>query len=216
MALVAPSGEVIEGRAVALEEGPASAAVRAEVPDPEGGPMALLVARSRARVAGWEPAVREVLDLAVAPLTAWAATERLAAERTGRRASELLLDILGTAREHSAGQEPGERDEGHAAPLAQALALGWPVQGPLDGLRHAMRRHPGHRPWPRHGAGLLVGPQRSAGDRPARRARGLLGGLGTPAGRAARSGPRREKAQGRLRPPLPPGSASIVPRSPSR
>ncbi|MFD5389768.1 hypothetical protein ACFWMG_33605 [Streptomyces sp. NPDC127074] len=94
VALVVPSGEVIAGRSSALDERIDAVSVRVEVPDPECGPLAVLAARSRSRIAGWESTVREILGLAVAPLTAWAARERLTSERLGLHASGLLMELV--------------------------------------------------------------------------------------------------------------------------
>ncbi|MFB7454713.1 PucR family transcriptional regulator [Streptomyces sp. NPDC056194] len=132
VALVAPSGEVIAGRSAALEERPDAVSVRVEVPDPESGPLAVLAARSQSRVAGWESTVGEVLGLAVAPLTAWAARERLTSERLGRYASGLLAELMARGGSEPVPQEPepGPAEE-HDPLLMQAVALGWPVRGPF-------------------------------------------------------------------------------------
>ncbi|MFE2325470.1 PucR family transcriptional regulator [Streptomyces sp. NPDC059385] len=154
VALVAPSGEVIAGRSAALDAPAGAVGVRVEVPDPEGGPLAVLAASSRSRVAGWESTVREVLGLAVAPLTAWAARERLTSERLGLHASGLLAELVArggaasTPQDQERGQDQGrhpaqeqeqeqeqEREpspaEGRDPLLMQAVALGWPVRGPF-------------------------------------------------------------------------------------
>ncbi|PJN35860.1 hypothetical protein CG747_36665 [Streptomyces sp. CB02959] len=128
VALVIPGGEVIAGRAAALDEHAGSVAVRVEVNDPEGGALAWLVARSRTRAAGWASTVQEILGLAIAPLTAWAARERLRAERTSRYASGLLAELLTRRR---CGPSAGPSTLAPDPLLAQALALGWPLQGPF-------------------------------------------------------------------------------------
>ncbi|MER5179070.1 helix-turn-helix domain-containing protein [Streptomyces sp. NPDC002896] len=130
VALTATSGEVLAGRATALDERSGSVCVRVEVPDPDGGRLAVLVARARSRAVGWDATLREVLGLCVAPLTAWAARERLAAERTDRRASGLLAELVarGQATYEAATPDPSEvYDRLHA----EAVALGWPVRGPF-------------------------------------------------------------------------------------
>ncbi|MCM1949088.1 helix-turn-helix domain-containing protein [Streptomyces sp. G2] len=115
VALTGPSGELLAGRAGALDPTDRTARVTVEVAGPGGEPLAVLTARFRARPAGWEATVREVLGLAVAPLTAWAATERLAAERDGCRASGLLAELLArygddtAAEPDGARRDPGER-----------------------------------------------------------------------------------------------------------
>ncbi|MFE0382383.1 hypothetical protein ACFW1M_44105, partial [Streptomyces inhibens] len=130
VALVIPGGEVIAGRAVTLDEHAGSVAVRVEVIDPEGGALTWLVARSRTRAASWASTVQEILGLAIAPLTAWAARERLRAERTSRYASGLLAELLTRQR---SGPSAGPSTLGAPDPLlAQALALGWPLQGPFS------------------------------------------------------------------------------------
>ncbi|OIJ63874.1 helix-turn-helix domain-containing protein [Streptomyces mangrovisoli] len=139
VALTTPSGEVAAGRAAALEEKPGTLRVTVAVPAPNGEDLARLTARFRPRAAGWDDTVREVLGLAVAPLTAWAATERLAAERDGHEAAQLLLDVLdllgtvGSGAPPSGAPGPGapqaERDR--AGAFARATALGWPLRGPF-------------------------------------------------------------------------------------
>ncbi|MFI1330754.1 helix-turn-helix domain-containing protein [Streptomyces sp. NPDC020845] len=155
VALTAPLGELVAGRAAALDERAGPVCVRVEVADPDGGPLAALTARSRSRVAGWDATVREVLGLAVAPLTAWAARERLAAERTGRRAAGLLAELVARAgsipQERAADGAPGP-SERYDPLLAEAVALGWPVHGPF--LVYAVR--PAGADGPGHGHGALL------------------------------------------------------------
>ncbi|WP_431923166.1 PucR family transcriptional regulator [Nonomuraea jabiensis] len=107
-----------------------------EVPDLDGGVLGTLVAGGSSRSPGWPAAVRTVLRLAVAPLTAWAAQERLRSSRdfTLRRAlaERLLADAQqepGEPREPGEPGKPGEPEEGGAR--AEAIALGWPVEGAL-------------------------------------------------------------------------------------
>ncbi|MEU5641267.1 helix-turn-helix domain-containing protein [Streptomyces milbemycinicus] len=166
VALTAPLGELVAGRTAALDERAGPVCVRVEVADPDGGPLAALTARSRSRVAGWDATVREVLGLAVAPLTAWAARERLAAERTGRRAAGLLAELVARAgsapQGRAADSVTNERaadgasgaSEAYDPLLAEAVALGWPVHGPflLYAVRPAGPDEPGHD----HGALLTA------------------------------------------------------------
>ncbi|MFB7363268.1 hypothetical protein ACFC05_13830, partial [Streptomyces hydrogenans] len=139
VALTGPSGELLAGRAGALDPTDGTARVTVEVPGPGGEPLAVLTAGFRARPAGWEATVREVLGLAVAPLTAWAATERLAAERDGRHASGLLAELLArhdgdaTADTGGAPRDPGERH----APAGNERRI--PA---ADGPRHAAQDDP--------------------------------------------------------------------------
>ncbi|MFF3624962.1 PucR family transcriptional regulator [Streptomyces sp. NPDC002467] len=138
VALVAPSGEVIAGRSAALDAPAGAVGVRVEVSDPEGGPLAVLAAASRSRVAGWESTVREVLGLAVAPLTAWAARERLTSERLGLHASGLLAELVARGGTAPTPQDQDQEQEQESGPaegrdplLMQAVGLGWPVRGPF-------------------------------------------------------------------------------------
>ncbi|MEV6355729.1 helix-turn-helix domain-containing protein [Streptomyces hydrogenans] len=139
VALTGPSGELLAGRAGALDPTDGTARVTVEVPGPGGEPLAVLTAGFRARPAGWEATVREVLGLAVAPLTAWAATERLAAERDGRHASGLLAELLArhggdaTADTGGAPRDQGERP----APAGNERRI--PA---ADGPRHAAQDAP--------------------------------------------------------------------------
>ncbi|MFE6496098.1 helix-turn-helix domain-containing protein [Streptomyces sp. NPDC057748] len=127
VALTGPTGELLAGRRTALSEQGGALAVRVEVPDGAGGSLGTLVARSGSRVAGWGETVRDVLRLAVAPLTAWCAVRRLDDERTGHRAALLLRRLL----EADAGA-PGDGESGENE-RAEAAALGWPARGPLVG-----------------------------------------------------------------------------------
>ncbi|GAA3477507.1 helix-turn-helix domain-containing protein [Streptomyces yanii] len=135
VALAGTAGEVLAGRRAALSVEGGALTVRVEVPDGDGGSLGTLVARSGSRVAGWEETVRDVLGLAVAPLTAWCALRRLDDERTGHRA-ELLLRRLLKADARALGDDgpgagPGEEER------AEAAALGWPARGPL--VAYALR-----------------------------------------------------------------------------
>ncbi|MER6003519.1 helix-turn-helix domain-containing protein [Nonomuraea angiospora] len=98
-----------------------------EVPDLDGGVLGTLVAGGSSRSPGWPAAVRTVLRLAVAPLTAWAAQERLRASRDFALRRALAERLLAEAQQEPG--EPGEPEEGGAR--AEAIALGWPVEGAL-------------------------------------------------------------------------------------
>ncbi|TDD46664.1 PucR family transcriptional regulator [Nonomuraea terrae] len=118
---------------------------QAEVPDQEGGVLGTLVAGGSSRSPGWPSVVRTVLSLAVAPLTAWAARERLRACRDFARQASLAERLLaeaatteadlasadGTA---SASATAVPEEEAGAVRMA-AVALGWPVRGPLTGYQ---------------------------------------------------------------------------------
>ncbi|MFI7133246.1 PucR family transcriptional regulator [Nonomuraea sp. NPDC050153] len=98
-----------------------------EVPDLDGGVLGTLVAGGSSRSPGWPAAVRTVLGLAVAPLTAWAAQERLRASRDFALQRALAERLLAEARQEP--EEPAGPEEGGAR--AEAIALGWPVEGAL-------------------------------------------------------------------------------------
>jgi hypothetical protein len=128
---------------------------QAEVPDQEGGVLGTLVAGGSSRSPGWPSVVRTVLSLAVAPLTAWAARERLRASRDFARqaslAERLLTDAAteadlapATGAAGTASSTPASATtapaEGSATAAAEekagtarmaAVALGWPVCGPI-------------------------------------------------------------------------------------
>ncbi|MGW9120733.1 helix-turn-helix domain-containing protein [Streptomyces sp. NPDC055663] len=127
VALTGSTGELLAGRRAALSEQGGALTVRVEVPDGAGGSLGVLVARSGSRVAGWGETVRDVLRLAVAPLTAWCAVRRLDDERTGHRAALLLRRLL----EADAGATGA--DETAGSERAEAAALGWPDRGPFVG-----------------------------------------------------------------------------------
>ncbi|MFD0149529.1 PucR family transcriptional regulator [Streptomyces sp. NPDC055721] len=120
LALTDPVGGMLAGRRAALDS---AHPVRLDVPGPDGHPLAVLVADSRSKEAGWAQTVEALLRLAVPPLTAWAATRRLAEEQLDRR-SELLLHQLTHPSE-------GEDEQARAHVRAEAAALGWPLAGPL-------------------------------------------------------------------------------------
>ncbi|MFI6736514.1 PucR family transcriptional regulator [Nonomuraea sp. NPDC050451] len=101
-----------------------------EVPDLDGGVLGTLVAGGSSRSPGWPAAVRTVLRLAVAPLAAWAAQDRLRASRDFALQRALAERLLADAeQEPREPREPGEPEEGGAR--AEAIALGWPVEGAL-------------------------------------------------------------------------------------
>ncbi|GGY41356.1 hypothetical protein GCM10010299_54490 [Streptomyces tanashiensis] len=139
LALTDPVGGMLAGRRAALDsEHP----VRLDVPGPDGHPLAVLVADSRSKEAGWASTVESVLRMAVPPLTAWAATRRLAEEQLDRR-SELLLHQLTHPSED-------EDEQAGAHVRAEAAALGWPLAGPLIAfaLRPAVAADAGAAPLP--------------------------------------------------------------------
>jgi hypothetical protein len=111
VALLDRHGARLAGREVG-----ARVLVEVEVPDGDGGVLGVLAAGGPARSPGWPSVVRAVLRLAVAPLMAWAATERLSASRDFARQAALARRLL-------AGADEGAR--------AAAVALGWAVAGPV-------------------------------------------------------------------------------------
>lgn len=135
VAFLDPYGRLLAGRQAA-GEGRVLASV--EVPDLDGGVLGRLVAGGAARSSGWPSVVSAVLGLAVAPLTAWAAVERLSASRDFARQEAVAQRLL-------AGFSPVEGEAGSrtGAPvravvdedvLVEAVALGWPVEGPVTGF----------------------------------------------------------------------------------
>ncbi|MGR6917746.1 PucR family transcriptional regulator [[Actinomadura] parvosata] len=115
------------------------------VPDEDGGVLGTLVAAGSSRSPGWPAVVRTVLELAVAPLTAWAARERLRASRDfALQASlaERLLTDPGPAPE----PRPQDEVEGGGSARAAAIALGWPIRGPLTAYRIRPLAEPGQAP----------------------------------------------------------------------
>ncbi|MFB4291343.1 PucR family transcriptional regulator [Nonomuraea sp. ATR24] len=154
VAFVDPYGQLLAGRAAGAAghrprdggpapEGRAGGGVLAEVavPDRDGGALGTLVAGGAARSPGWPSVVRAVLGLAVAPLVAWAAAERLSASRDFVHQESLAERLLAR---HA---RPLEEGHGHApeSPLTadgeepdevrgRAAALGWAVRGPVTGF----------------------------------------------------------------------------------
>ncbi|MEU4548518.1 PucR family transcriptional regulator [Nonomuraea dietziae] len=114
VAFVDEYGTRLAGRAAALSSGivgawPAEVVVRG----PAGEVLGRLVAGGPARSAGWPSVVRTVLELAVAPLAAWAATERLAAAGDFALQSALAERLLSEA---ASGSEHLEDTAGSDVP----------------------------------------------------------------------------------------------------
>ncbi|MEO3870938.1 helix-turn-helix domain-containing protein [Nonomuraea sp. B12E4] len=80
-----------------------------EVPDQEGAVLGTLLAGGSSRSPGWPAVVRTVLGLAVAPLTAWAAQERLRVARDFALQYTLAERLLteAAAEEHEPGPVTG-------------------------------------------------------------------------------------------------------------
>ncbi|MDP9844143.1 PucR family transcriptional regulator [Streptosporangium lutulentum] len=155
VALLDPWGSHLAGRRA---QGPSLAEV--DIPDASGGTLAVLVAHGSFQSPGWPSVVNAVLGLAVTPLVAWAATERLAAERDVALQSALATRLLTLASSRArASVRTGDVREGTGPPgtaqgampegedpeasgdgtLARAVALHWPVGGPLTA--YAIRCH---------------------------------------------------------------------------
>ncbi|UBU09181.1 PucR family transcriptional regulator [Nonomuraea gerenzanensis] len=143
------------------------------VPDDDGEALGTLVAAGSSRSPGWPAVVRTVLELAVAPLTAWAAHERLRASRDFTRQASLAERVL-TEPEPAPTPEPepapppapestpAPEPEPASTPTpasapepeppangsvrAAAIALGWPVRGPLTAYRIRPLTEPGDAP----------------------------------------------------------------------
>ncbi|MEV4428258.1 PucR family transcriptional regulator [Streptomyces sp. R-07] len=124
VALTDGAGNLLAGRRAALDASkdrsspPPVTRVTVEVPGPDRRVLGRLVATVRGDAPGWPGTVEDVLRLAVAPLTAWAAERRLLADRDSRFAGALLRRLLADG-----APDPALR--------AEAVALGWPVSGPL-------------------------------------------------------------------------------------
>ncbi|MFG1699828.1 PucR family transcriptional regulator [Nonomuraea sp. NPDC049309] len=120
-------GLPLAGRRDAIEpsSGRGRWSAEVEVPGPAGESLGRLVASGTSRSPGWPAVVRTVLDLAVAPLTAWAASERLHASREFALQASLAERLLKAAKQPTADADC-EQEE-----CAAAVALGWPVRGPL-------------------------------------------------------------------------------------
>ncbi|NJP88559.1 PucR family transcriptional regulator [Nonomuraea sp. FMUSA5-5] len=137
-----------EGTGEAASAGRSRWSAEVEVPDEEGGVLGTLVAAGSSRSPGWPAVVRTVLELAVAPLTAWAARERLRASRDFALQASLAERLL-TEPEPDPDPDPdpaprprgGVEDTGSAR--AAAIALGWPIRGPLTAYRIRPLAEPG-------------------------------------------------------------------------
>ncbi|SNT11329.1 PucR C-terminal helix-turn-helix domain-containing protein [Streptosporangium subroseum] len=154
VALLDPWGSHLAGRRA---QGPSLAEV--DIPDASGGTLAILVAHGSFQSPGWPSVVNAVLALAVTPLIAWAAIERLAAERDVALQSALATRLLtlassrtspygrigdggeGAVPQGAAQGTPPEADleASGDGTLARAVALRWPVAGPLTA--YAIRPH---------------------------------------------------------------------------
>ncbi|TYB66810.1 PucR family transcriptional regulator [Nonomuraea sp. PA05] len=129
------------------------------VPDQEGEVLGTLVAAGSSRSPGWPAVVRTVLGLAVAPLTAWAARERLRASRAFAWQASLAERVL-TEPEPAPDAAPDGKRAPDAEPApdagpgpgadggvrAAAIALGWPVRGLLTAYRIRPLTEPGDAP----------------------------------------------------------------------
>ncbi|SDK63753.1 PucR family transcriptional regulator [Nonomuraea jiangxiensis] len=103
-------------------------AAEVEVLDQEGAVLGTLVAGGSSRSPGWPAVVRTVLGLAVAPLTAWAAQERLRVARDFALQSSLAERLLNEAAAEES--EPGAAATGQATGPADLEAAGSGVAGP--------------------------------------------------------------------------------------
>ncbi|RJQ67644.1 PucR family transcriptional regulator [Pseudonocardiaceae bacterium YIM PH 21723] len=123
VALITGSGTLLAGRAAALEAwqtpDPAITVLSTPIPGPDGLELGQLIAAVTGRAKAWHTTITAVLSIALAPLTAWAATERLRTDRAPRLATALLDRLL--------TEETPET-------LVEATALGWPLDGPLVGI----------------------------------------------------------------------------------
>ncbi|MFI6478777.1 helix-turn-helix domain-containing protein [Nonomuraea sp. NPDC050663] len=145
VALVDVHGTVLAGRRAAVPDATphnTSGKMLAEllVPGPDGSVLGRLVATGAPRSPVWAPVVAAVLGLAVAPLTAWAATERLRAERSFAWQQALAERLLADAHEEDPRTQAEPATTGERLPdartkaadaTAEAAALGWSVHGPL-------------------------------------------------------------------------------------
>ncbi|MFC7642454.1 PucR family transcriptional regulator [Streptosporangium lutulentum] len=112
VALLDPWGSHLAGRRA---QGPSLAEV--DIPDASGGTLAVLVAHGSFQSPGWPSVVNAVLGLAVTPLVAWAATERLAAERDVALQSALATRLLTLASSRArASVRTGDVREGTGPP----------------------------------------------------------------------------------------------------
>ncbi|MFB4283578.1 PucR family transcriptional regulator [Nonomuraea sp. MTCD27] len=132
-------GRYLAGRRDAAGDSPVARSGRwsaeVTVPGQEEVVLGTLVAGGSSRSPGWPSVVRTVLGLAVAPLTAWAAQERLRAAADFAFQASLAERLLTGSATPALGAPsgpgaPGEAAAGEDAGTA-AIALGWPVRGPL-------------------------------------------------------------------------------------
>ncbi|MFB4262590.1 helix-turn-helix domain-containing protein [Nonomuraea sp. GTA35] len=144
------------------------------VPDEEGGVLGTLVAAGSSRSPGWPAVVRTVLGLAVAPLTAWAARERLRASRDFTLQASLAERVL-TAPEHVlAAPEPAPEPAPAPAPgreaASESASESAPQPAPEPGREPGpeLATEPGREPRPGRGARPESGsehePEATAGD----------------------------------------------------
>lgn len=99
------------GTRLAGRQGTAPVIAEVDVPD-----LGTIIARGSSKSDGWPSVVRAVLALAVAPLTAWVATEKLEALHDLAPRTALLRRVV-----------EGDLDD----TAATVAALGWPTKGPL-------------------------------------------------------------------------------------
>ncbi|MGV9307072.1 PucR family transcriptional regulator [Nonomuraea sp. NPDC003727] len=131
VAFVDPYGTRLAGRAAALAPaGQGPWPVEVEVTGPEGTALGRLVAAGPARSAGWPAVVRAVLGLAVAPMTAWAAAERLAASSDFALQSALADRLLAEAAITGAEGAPAVTEAATTATGIQAA-----IKGTEEGMR---------------------------------------------------------------------------------
>ncbi|MFC6902414.1 hypothetical protein ACFQGX_45225 [Nonomuraea dietziae] len=102
---------------------------------PAGEVLGRLVAGGPARSAGWPSVVRTVLELAVAPLAAWAATERLAAAGDFALQSALAERLLSEAASGSENLEDAAGSEVPGSLGGLEASDASDVPGNLGGLR---------------------------------------------------------------------------------
>lgn len=131
VAFVDPYGTRLAGRAAALAPaGQGPWPVEVEVTGPEGTALGRLVAAGPARSAGWPAVVRAVLGLAVAPMTAWVAAERLAASSDFALQSALADRLLAEAAITGAEGAPAGTEAATTATGIQAA-----IKGTEEGMR---------------------------------------------------------------------------------
>jgi PucR family transcriptional regulator, purine catabolism regulatory protein len=137
--LLAPDGAMLAGRAAAAERGASARDTQPTRHDASPGQLLVhpiagadgnivmrLVAYLSGRSAGWAGTVATALGIAAAPLSAWAASERLAAERDARLRGTLLTELL-------AGTDAASE---HVA--SRVARLGWQLEGWHTGIYLAL------------------------------------------------------------------------------